>query len=70
MIRKIIYWVYTVVSIVYTVFYMLSIDSIVENIKTFIIYTVILIVVLLIGVLIHNKCSSFVEWLEDKKIQE
>lgn len=67
--RKIIYWIYTVAAIVYTAFYMLSIDSIIESVKTFLIYTAILIVVLLIGVLIHNKCSSFVEWLEDK-IQE
>lgn len=69
MIRKIIYWVYTVAAIVYAVFYMLAIDSIIESTKTFLIYTAILIVVLLIGMLIHNKFSSFAEWLEDK-IQE
>lgn len=68
MIRNIIYWVYTVAAIVYTVFYMLAIDSIVRNMKTFIIYTAILIAVLLIGALIHYKFSSFTEWLEE--IQE
>lgn len=69
MITKIIYWIYTVTAIVYTTFYMLAIDSIVENTKTFLIYTAILIAILLIGMLIHNKFSSFAEWLEDK-IQE
>lgn len=69
MITRIIYWVYTVAAIVYTTFYMLAIDSIVETMKTFLIYTAILIVVLLIGMLLHNKFSSFAEWLEDK-IQE
>jgi hypothetical protein len=69
MIKKIIYWVYTVAAIVYAVFYMLAIDSIIESTKTFIIYTAILIVVLLIGMLIHHRFSSFDEWLEDK-IQE
>lgn len=69
MITRIIYWVYTVVAIVYVVFYMLAIDSIVENTKTFLIYTAILIAVLLIGILIHHRFSSFAEWLEDK-IQE
>lgn len=69
MITRIIYWVYTVAAIVYTTFYMLAIDSIVETMKTFFIYTAILIVVLLIGMLLHNKFSSFAEWLEDK-IQE
>ena len=70
MIRNIIYWIYTVAAIVYTSLYMLSIDSLVENIKTFLIYTAVLIVVLLIGIIIHNKCSSFAEWLEDKNLKE
>lgn len=69
MITRILYWAYTVAAIVYAVFYMLAIDSIIESTKTFLIYTAILIVVLLIGMLIHNKFSSFAEWLEDK-IQE
>lgn len=38
MIIKIIYWVYTVAAIVYTTFYMLAIDTIIESTKKTLLY--------------------------------
>lgn len=70
MIKIALYWFYTVVTIVYTSFYIMTIDSLIKDWKDFLVCTIILILLLVIGIIIYKNCGSFAEWLEDPKIKE
>ena len=70
MVKIALYWLYTVVTIVYTSFYMMTIDSLIEEWKDFLICTIILIVLLIIGSILYTNCDSFTDWLNDPKIKE
>jgi Na+/proline symporter len=71
MVKIALYWLYTVLTIVYTSFYIMTVDSLIEDWKDFLICTIILIVLLVIGIILYKNCGSFIDWLEDyKKIQE
>lgn len=70
MVKIALYWLYTVITIVYTAFYIMTIDSLVEDKKDLLICTIILIVLLIIGVIIYANCDSFADWLDDPKIKE
>lgn len=70
MIKIALYWFYTVVTIVYTSFYIMTVDSLIEDWKDFLICTIILILLLVIGIIIYKNCGSFAEWLEGPKIKE
>lgn len=70
MIKIALYWLYTVVTIVYTSFYIMTIDSLIEDWKDLLICTIILIVLLVIGIIMYTNCNSFTDWLDDPKIKE